>query len=310
MACAGRFPDEKKNEAPVIDHSFKNIVAFSSTIMKMSGLKESEGLLKKGPDGKVKDRRTRISYVDRKFATMAYTCLCQIIATLPSSPSIKRVVGSGCLIAMKNGKERALTCAHNISGYSIFRNSVQFFKQLLSYRMRLGEYSWCWLHKMDENVTYIHPKFDGTPDCGFDIAVCRQLETISSGMNWYKGQYKHDTVYWPCEASSLEKGYTLEISGYPGEKEGHPYTSEGTIEAVTKTKAGGHILWHNVDCTNGNSGSPIMITDERWIKRYVNKPGCTKAIIGVHTGYDSMENMNFGTLMTPSLFKWVREAEY
>ena len=97
----------------------------------------------------------------------------------------------------------------------------------------------------------------------------------------------------------------IEIAGYPGEQVGQPFTHTGVIIDITKTALGGYVLWHNVDCSGGNSGSAIMITDEEWIKKYSFNKNVKKVIIGVHTGHDPLERLNFGTLITPSLHKWI-----
>jgi len=221
-------------------------------------------------------------------------------------PTKAKVVGSGCIISNKSINDTVLTCAHNLSAWSTFKDRFQFFESILSYNMRWGEKSWRQCGRMEEKVIEIHPKFDGTPDCGYDIAVCRELKPISGGVVISAWKYaSSDTVWSICDPSTLEKGFTIEIAGYPGEKKGYPYTSTGTIVAVKKSKVGGYVLWHDVDCTAGNSGSPIIINDERWTKRHIKVEGCSKAIIGVHTGQDLLEGLNFGTLITKSLLKWI-----
>jgi len=307
-SCALILSDEKKEEEPAIDHSLKNIVAFSTARRKMAALKEPEGLFLRGDDGKALDRRTKIIYTDPKFQTDCYTRLCQVTALLPTK---SKVVGSGCLISNESILT-VLSCAHNFSAWSTLEGRFHFFECMLSYNMRLGEKSWRICSAIEEKVTKIHPKYDGTPDCGYDIAFCRQLKHISTtGEKEYRTvaiNAPRTTTRWsPCDPSTLQKGYSIEICGYPGEKNGYPYTHTGTIVAVKKTKAGGYVIWHNVDCTAGNSGSPIIINDERWTKRYIK--GSSKAIIGVHTGQDLFEGLNFGTLITSSVYKWIKGEE-
>jgi len=308
--CGTNFSDEKKEEEPAIDHSLKNIVAFSTTKKKMSNVRQSEGLFHLGKDNKIVDRRTKVVYADPKFASFSFAILCQVTAKLPSKA---KVVGSGSVIFKGRGlkaKPYVLTCAHNLAAYSAKNGSTTLFNSMYAYKNRQGEKSWNNCLRLDEKATAIHPKFDGQPDSGYDIALCRQVIDYGPNTNsLHSGILASDTLWIPFKPNDLKKGLPVEISGYPGEKEGHPWTHRGKILDITKSRNGGYVLWHDVDCTAGNSGSPIIITDMNWVYKMTKTKGIKKVIIGIHTGQDIYEGQNFGTLLTESLYKWIKGEE-
>jgi len=118
-----------------------------------------------------------------------------------------------------------------------------------------------------------------------------------------------DVIWNNADAESIKRGMAVELAGYPGEKKGWPYTHTGRVIDITKTKLGGHILWYDADATPGNSGSCVMITDKDFIKSISKKVGIKKVIVGVHTGHDPVVNLNYGTLITPSIGEWIRNVE-
>jgi len=304
-SCSIEILDEKKEDATVDDHSLKSIVAFSTVKMQMMTPDMAEGLIKADDSGEKTDRRTKILFSDDKYGKyISYRALCQVTGAVTNLK--KKGVGSGCGINAKDGTQYLLTCAHNLLQWSHILNKLVSFTSLKMYRMRQGENSWRCCSSMDDTTIVAHPKYDGKADCGYDIGMCQLKKVISENINndSFKNGRISDVIWDGCYPRRLAKGMSIEIAGYPGEKHGHPYTHTGIIVAVTKTKNGGHLLWYDVDTTCGNSGSPIMITDKKYVEKYGKSPA-TKVVIGVHTGYSFVEGLNFGTLITPSLFRWI-----
>jgi len=307
--CCSNTLEEKKEEDSSIDHSLKNVVAFSSTNMAMRSVNEPEGLFKIGKDNKPIDRRTKIKFTNPKFCAISFVMTCHLTSMLPTKV---KAVGSGCMIRVCKDKPTAatvLTCAHNVAVPFGLKDGVQLFNSLYSYQMRQGEKSWKTCFSIDEKSIDVHPNHNGMPNSGYDIAICRRTKIVSQQPGWTREKkwkkMKIDCEWGWADPSTLKKGMNVEISGYPGEKDGWPYTHTGEIVAVRKTRFGGHILWHNVDCTMGNSGSPILISDEDWIKQQKHGPETTKIIIGIHTGQCLYDGLNYGTLITKSLWDWI-----
>lgn len=295
---------------PKEDHSLDDAAGFSTSKRMMILLGKGEGLHKTDDGGEVIDRRTKISFSDKKYAgSLSYKILCQIIGNMPNK---FKTVGSGFVIETEDGVDHILTCAHNLTAWSSFNECFMNYGKLRMYKMRQGENSWKVCSSLDEKSITIHPKYNGHPDCGYDFALCRTLKTKSRNVNtdsFIDCKTRNDTVWARCIPSTIKKGMSLEIAGYPGEKKGHPYTHTGEVFAVTKTEGGCHLVWYDIDCTIGNCGSPIMITDKDWIQQFANRFGATKAVIGIHTGQDRIMGLNYGTLITPSLFQWITEKK-
>jgi len=296
----GNTIQEKKD----IHHSLKNIVAFSTANQAMGSVNESEGLFVMGKNGKPLDRRTKIRWRDAKYCAASFRMACQITSNLPTKV---KAVGSGCMIysGHKADTKSILTCAHNVAVHSGFKQEdLQLFNCMYCYHMREGESTWFNCFSIDEKAIAVHPKHNGLANSGYDIAVCRQTKLFSPGKVQKKKKVVLDTVYSWAEPENLKKGMKIEITGYPGEKGGHPYTHGGEIVSVTKTRFGGHILWHNVDCTKGNSGSPIIITDKDWLIK-TGRQYHHKVIIGIHTGQCLYAGFNYGTLITKHIYDWI-----
>jgi len=299
---------EKKEQETHIDHSLENIVAFSSANQAMGSVNEPEGLFEMGTNGKPIDRRTKINWQDPKYCATSFHMICQITSKLPTKV---KAVGSGCMINHGQptdihdiSKWEVLTCAHNVAIHTGLKEDLQFFNSPYCYHMRQGEKSWKTCFSIDEKTISVHPKHNGLANSGYDIAVCRQTKLFSPGKVQKKKKVVLDTVYSWAEPENLKKGMKIEITGYPGEKGGHPYTHGGEIVSVTKTRFGGHILWHNVDCTKGNSGSPIIITDKDWLIK-TGRQHHHKVIIGIHTGQCLYAGFNYGTLITKHIYDWI-----
>jgi len=73
------------------------------------------------------------------------------------------------------------------------------------------------------------------------------------------------------------------------------------------------LVIHNIDTTEGNSGSPIYVVDEEWVnncrsktKNSKDKPELTKVVVGVHTGAERGKAVNYGTLITFEIDTWIK----
>jgi len=309
MAFCGTEINENEEEVKV-DHSLKGVFAFSSIKNQMCFPQKEEGLILRGEDGKSIDRRILIDFGNAKFGLLkSYRILCQLTSRLPKG---EKVVGT-CFRINRNKSEYILTCAHNIVVWSTFRNKFTQLVWCVYYEMRQGESSWIKCKRLDMSTGRVHPKHNGDGASGFDIAVCHPGQIISKGKNdgmFVKYRGNADVTLCSCDPQDLSKGMSLEIAGYPGEKEGQPHTHTGVIVGWIRTKCGGHVLFYDVDCTCGNSGSPIMITDKEYLKKQKAPPGVKKMVIGIHTGHDQAEGYNFGTLITKSLEKWIDGEDY
>jgi len=307
--CGSEFADEKKEEDI---HSLDKICVYSTSKKQRSLPRKKEGLFKKDGDGRIIDRRTKIIYSSKKFSLFSYHAQGQFTAKLPDGT---KTVGSCNSISVKKrpGTTYALTCAHNVGDWSVPKKCFVHFNELLMYQARQGVNTWSKCISLEEKTDLVHPNYNGQADSGFDIALCRKMKTISVKRNTsrFRTSLKSDVYFYHAEPENLAKGMKVEIAGYPGEENGQPYTHTGTIVHIIKRPLGGYVLYYNVDCTGGNSGSPIMIIDKEWIKKFNKKheTNVDKVIIGIHTGQDPLERLNFGTLLTPSIYKWMSTGE-
>jgi len=268
-----------------------------------------EGLLTEDSDGYEVDRRIKIDFSREEYGYASYRNNCQVIAT---SPYGKRYGGSGVTVG-----DYTLTNAHNVGGWTPLKNRFSKYSKMHMYQARQGPDKWVVCNYLNKRSVHVYPDYKGRPDYGVDIALCQHTETVSRNRNTtnFQNTIEQDVKLYYADPNELSPGMTVEIAGYPGEKDklGHPYTHTGEITAITdrRRQGGGVLIWHNVDCSGGNSGSGIMITDNEWIRKFNDRNGdCVeKVIIGLHTGYHRTDRANFGTLITPSIFEWIRTRQ-
>jgi len=296
--------EQTKEEKAVVDHSLKNVVAFSTTKKHFCG-NTTEGLLVKDGDG-FKDRRIKVEFDNPRFHFISFSCACQLKATLPSGVS---GVGT-CGIVVVNNVTYSLTCAHNLRCWSTFYDDFITMKDGYGYKSRSGESAWHSLWELDMQKVRIHPKFNGDPACGFDIALCPVTKKPHANSGKVLAKWNSDAGWKAAEPKSLKVGMKIELVGYPGDKNGHSYYSSGEIKAIKRQPGDGWVLYYNADSTPGMSGSFIQIIDDDWVNENIpdasRKLGVKKIIIGVHTGHDDTVMLNFGTLLTPTLRKWMK----
>jgi len=306
--CGSDIFDEKKEDFVPMSHSLENVVAFSTCRKQICG-PSKEGLLIPNPnkDGVFKDRRIKLDYSNPIFFCNSLMSN-QVVVKLKSG---KKMIGSGTIIQI-NCVNHLLTCAHNLCSMS------SYYKQLIPhenghvYDVRYGTDKWQRLYKLEGEGIRIHPKYNDDPSCGFDIAVAPiTIDIVNDTKNGtvsLRGVAR-DSIWMCAEPKSLKPGMKVEICGYPGEMNGYPYYHFGEITKVAKQARGGWTIYYNLDSTPGMSGSAISITDEEWIKKNIpeaeRKSGAKKALIGIHTGHDQMAMLNYGTLITPNLKKWI-----
>merc|ERR1719245_84580 len=90
-------------------------------------------------------------------------------------------VGSCAEIYAKGKRRYWLTCAHNLGEYGVRAKRVVHYTDFHIYKARQGEGEKTpvkvWLGD-DKNVC-VHPKYNGEPDCGFDIGLIPSGKSIS-----------------------------------------------------------------------------------------------------------------------------------
>jgi len=301
--------DEKKfcevdtNEEDDMDYRLVGLETFYSKLCR------SEKLLVKNENGDYIDRRTKVILENPKFNFKSYTRLSQMIG---KNPQGKRGTGSSTRIDL-NGVPCMIRCAHNLCTWSVFNNEILMHQKARIYEGRQGHDAWIQLWKLDTVKSNVHPMYAGKIDSGFDIGIAR-LEKKDHKLN---GEVKIDdkSIVDDCDLAvvdpkNIQSGMKVEIAGYPGDDKfmGYPFTHSGKIVDIVNKPDGGCLVYYNVDTTVGNSGACIMVTDESYIEKYSTKPGIRKLIIGVHNGHSDGE-YNYGSLITPSIFKWMSRKE-
>jgi len=297
--------DEKKEvDDSDDDDSLNNVFAFSSN--KEQGIrKKTEGLLTSNWWGSTIDRRIKIRFDKRVFRRTSYTSLCQLTARYPNGRKAVGSASGGVGVGRKCHRKENLvwfiTCAHNLVMWSSLDKRPVSYKKRKIYGKREGWKKWAY-KLQDCNKPIVHPKYDGQSDCGFDLGII--LFTEIPVFTAEKREVKEDkSLHW-MNPKDVSEGMTVEVSGYPGEKNGYPYTHEGEILCVRQSDLGGWVLYYKADTTPGNSGSPIYLTDKEYLKKH-GKSGVDKLLIGVHTGHDDANTINFGTMLTRSIQRWL-----
>lgn len=252
------------------------------------------------------DSRIKITFGNSKFNYTSYTRLSQILCQLPDG---RAGTGSGTRIIVK-GVPYVLTCAHNLCSMSTLDDTTKMFKKARIYEGREGKDAWKQLWTLELEKSSIHPKYTGKTASGFDIGISR----IQRRKHKFNGKVKiddnliQDDCDWGIgDLKDIESGMKVEVAGYSGQKDsfGYPYTHEGTILGKRPTENGGCILYYKLNTIPGNSGACIMIKNKSYIRKHCKKPGVSKLIIGVHNGYDFVDGVNYGMLITEPVFSWM-----
>jgi len=295
--CGVKFVDEAKEKVKVMGHTLKNVGSLSAS-QKQETTSSKEGLLISDKYMLV-DRRTKIDFGDKSYQLRSYVALCQMKVQL--RPGIE-AVGS-CSRIRLNGDDYVFTCAHNLVTWDNLHDRGVNVQKGFVYTMRQGEDCWTKLHEIQVNRILVHPNYEGEPYSGFDFAVA-PIVLKEHENSKYKGFISKNDINWGgVKPESIEVGLNIEVAGFPGDKKGYSYVHSGKIVAKKKTKAGGWVIYYDVDTTPGNSGSDVNVIDKAWVQKY-GRPGFTKWTIGVHTGHCHAAGLNYGTLITPAIYKW------
>ena len=90
---------------------------------------------------------------------------------------------------------------------------------------------------------------------------------------------------------------------------------QGNICKIIKKDSGGHLITYDVDTTPGTSGSVVNLLDNEFVQKCRNEIYCPQGLssslkmaIGIHTGYDSKTNCNFGTLISQPVNEWIEQT--
>jgi len=299
--CGVKLIREVKEEVEVFDHGLKNVLAYTAREKRMT-LCCNEGLLIKDKSDELIDRRTKIDCKDEKFGADSFGDVLQMKMKLPGE---RYFVGSGLLSWLHY--DCVITAAHNLADFSAFYDSMVMYKQGYAYRKRQGVDVWFTEYEIDVKNAYVHPNYDGNSKSGFDIALCpMKMPVVKIAEDKYTSSIRRYDYAWSSNVKpeNLTKGLKMEVVGYPGELNGYPYYHEGQVVKSVKTEEGGWLIYYDAVCTPGNSGSPIYLTDERWVTKYCSgKP--EKLVIGIHIGYDHAARLNFGTIITEALCSWL-----
>jgi len=293
-----KLDEEKKideNEDELDDYfGVPSLVAFSGA------LRSSEALLVSDQSEEDQNRGTEITYGNAKFNFTSYTRLCQMIGMLPN-----KAIGTGpCTRVRLNNEDYIISCAHNFCSVSSLRNTTHMFEKVRVFEGREGD-TWKQFWTCNVQETYVHPKYNGVVDCGFDIGVSR----IRKRTHKLNGTAKIDekSTVDDCDVGigdpkDIVEGMTVEVAG---SVRGIPFTSEGKILSAKSKANGGCMVFYKLETTPADSGGCIMIKDKNYIAKHCEKRGVSKLIIGVHTGHDGLDGIHFGTLISPQAFKWI-----
>jgi len=284
------------------DHCLKELCTFSLKRNAMIAISD-EGLYARNDDGQKIDRRIKISFSNIKFCKYSYFSLCQVTSRLRNG---RKVAGTGFFV---NSKGIYLTSATNFITASSRTKRLLMFSDTRLYVRRQGEEMYDDCIYLDDNRKRVHPKFNGKPSCGFDILKLTAINVTDSIYREFTLSFPKsldwDVLLTKPRLDDIKKGMSVEVAGYPGESGGHPYTHTGKVIDITDTPDGGRLLWYDADTTPGNSGSCIMITDMDYVRSCTVDPETKKIVVGIHSGHDEVEQLNYGTLITYSIYKWI-----
>jgi len=170
--CGTALSDVKEDAVCDDDHSLGNVVAFSIKKKQMCA-PSKEGLITREENGTPVDRRIKICYDG--LMSKSYMNICQVTAKCPR--------GKGVGSAYFHGVTEfpfIITCAHNLMSWSSRRNCGVPFKNVRFYGLRDGEKKWLFLSEVNNKTAVVHPKYNGQPDCGYDLGIAT-FRPISDG---------------------------------------------------------------------------------------------------------------------------------
>lgn len=298
---------------PVIDHSLKNTVPLSTfSIQNREPCKD--GLLIVDFSNRKKIGTTaKICHAKWKFEKGWNYMLSQTIGNLHGYHGFHQ--GTSELDLERIQYLQYLTCAHNLYHWSArSKTLVPFDKESYVYKAQNVEGAFV----ADFSELHVHPKYNGRPDCGFDIGWLlllketrkkRRRKELLPGYgkeNLTHGEWD-DALWFSLGLYYIRTGMIVEVACSSNEEERSHKPIKGKIKCITKTPVGGYLLWYESAVMPG-AGACIMITDEKFVRWYTKTSGIKKLIVGLQTGHDATEGLNYATLITPKILKWICEV--
>ena len=142
------------------------------------------------------------------------------------NPNGEHICGTGPCFAFK-GAPYILTCAHNVvtvdrSDSSESSLKMHYHTDLTAYETR-GAGSYVGKFKISHIV--VHPLYNGTPICGFDLAILFIGPQVGPPKNLNKQNYcmdvqtRVDHARFCADPAQLKESMPLTISGYAAEKD-------------------------------------------------------------------------------------------
>ncbi|HQS84112.1 MAG: hypothetical protein B7Y25_04220 [Alphaproteobacteria bacterium 16-39-46] len=224
------------------------------------------------------DRRTRV------LETESFPwCVCGQLSMsfLDDSGSVTHIyLGSGALV----GPRHVLTAAHNLWMPELQKDSSG--PRYITFHPGRNEERDPWRSRGEKYV--IHSDF---------IKQNTDEEKQASNLALIKIDKPLGERFGFLDLSFVQPGdlTTINITGYPGEKNGQMYTMAGELKGVN-----GGQLFYDVDTSAGQSGSPVWIQKDH---KYI--------CIGIHTMGRKTDRFNSGTYLTPEHLKtlqsWIKE---
>lgn len=252
---------------------------------------------------KGKDRRQRIpaaqgcdwfeyQYPDIGLLRMAFNGKC-------STGTATLIAGGTCL----------LTCAHNVVDYDPTANNEKFtMAEGIWFEIRNNnpeemkkEDPKDWSteiarYTVNINTIAVHDLYYSYPNSysGFDLALCwidvPEKDTTLRNDSYSCSSYPVAVTDWDSKAS---------VVGFPGEYEGEKWGMVGSVDIGkyhNRVKPGQEmeiLLYDEIDTTEGQSGSPVMLG--------------IGDIIGVHTGGNEVKGKNWATLINTAKLEWIEK---
>jgi len=193
----------------------------------------------------------------------------------------------------KNREIYLLTAAHNV-----IKNGEHL--QHLDFESRENtENGSKLLHKYKIIKYCVHPEYIKTnfdSEKGYDLAIL----IMRDEKHYYSS---HNNAHIPVLSALIGEDFEkiqkhdIKVIGFPGEKNGEIWGMKGTQDNSNDSiviDSNNVIRYNNIDTTRGQSGSPIILNDN-------------KSIIGIHVAGNDQSYTNYGTLLTIEKYIWISD---
>lgn len=204
----------------------------------------------------------------------------------------KVFVGTATLIA---GGECLLTCAHNLIDHDPitkkFKKADVVWFEIRNNNQEDGS---TLIKRYNVKNRVVHPSYFKNPETssGFDLALC-WIDVPEDDNTLKNGSYN-------CLSNPVVEANVNTIAsvvGFPCEREGEKWGMVGSVNILDDETTRQHneiLMYEEIDTTEGQSGSPVMLDS-------------SKKIIGVHTGGNLVKGVNWATLITTDKLRWIEE---